>query len=167
MNQIKAIQRINDNELSNGILLPKLSWHNEHNDQAYIFIGGLNTELTEADILTVFSQYGVPVDIFLVRNRDTGESKGFGYLKYEDQRSTILAIDNLNGSKIAGRVIKVDHARYTPRDDMMQYEEAVRKELSKDVLGMPIERQILDRKMQEQESELKDPMESLETDVIR
>ena len=57
MNQIRAIQRINDTELSSGILSPNLSWHNEYKDRAYIFIGGLNVELTEADILTIFTQY--------------------------------------------------------------------------------------------------------------
>lgn len=132
MNQIKALQKINETELENGILKTELSWHHEYRDQAYIFIGGLNADLTEADVLTIFSQYGVPVDIFLVRDKDTGNSKGFAYLKYEDQRSTVLAIDNLNGYNVAGRVIKVDHAIFTPNDHYWQYREAVRQELLKD-----------------------------------
>lgn len=146
MNQIKAIQRINEAELSNGILSPRLSWHAEHKDQAYIFIGGLNTELTEGDLLTVFSQYGVPVDVCLVRDRETGNSRGFAYLKYEDQRSTILAIDNLNGTKLGGRTIKVDHTWYTPKDDMLRYREAVREELDKDRVVTPQDRCIEDKR---------------------
>lgn len=163
MNQIRTIQRINDTELSSGILSPNLSWHNEYKDRAYIFIGGLNVELTEADVLTIFSQYGVPVDVFLVRDRETGDSKGFGYLKYEDQRSAVLAIDNLNGSKIAGRIIKVDHAWYTPRDDMIEYQEAVQRELSKDKIDIPKELRIMDRHQEVEEIELEDPMASYET----
>lgn len=132
--QSRNIQKINNAELEACILKPELSWHNDYKDQAYIFIGGLNKELTEGDILTVFSQYGVPVDILLVRDKYTGESKGFAYLKYEDQRSTILAIDNLNGVNIAGRRINVDHVFFEPREDNREYSEAVKKELRKDYI---------------------------------
>lgn len=160
MNQIKAIQRINDIELENGILSPELSWHEQYKDQAYIFVGGLERELTEGDVLTIFSQFGVPVDILLVRDRETGESKGFGYLKYEDQRSTILAVDNLNGARIAGKAIKVDHALYAPRDDDWQYRNAVQEELSKDKLEVPSNRQIGETAGKQDASNLADPMAS-------
>jgi RNA-binding motif X-linked protein 2 len=51
------------------------------------------------------------------RDKETGKPKGYCFLKYDDQRSTILAVDNLNGikvclccnQKIRGRVIRVDH----------------------------------------------------------
>ena len=43
---------------------------------------------------------GEIVNINLVRERDTGKSKGFCFLAYEDQRSTVLAVDNLNGVKV-------------------------------------------------------------------
>ena len=39
-------------------------------------------------------------DLHLVREKDTGKSKGFAFLKYEDQRSTVLAVDNFNGIKV-------------------------------------------------------------------
>lgn len=45
----------------------------------------------------------------LCRDRDTGKSRGFAFLAYEDQRSTVLAVDNLSGARVAGRVIRVDH----------------------------------------------------------
>ena len=38
------------------------------------------------------------MDINLVRDKTTGKSKGFAFLAYEDQRSTILAVDNFNGA---------------------------------------------------------------------
>jgi RNA-binding motif X-linked protein 2 len=65
--------------------------------------------MNEGDIVTVFSQFGEIVDCRLIRDKETGKSKGFAYLAYEDQRSTDLAVDNLNGSSVCDRVLKVDH----------------------------------------------------------
>ncbi|XP_010016210.1 PREDICTED: RNA-binding motif protein, X-linked 2, partial [Nestor notabilis] len=63
-------------------------------------------------------RYGEVVNINLVRDKKTGKSKGFCFLCYEDQRSTILAVDNFNGIKIKGRTIRVDHvANYRPPQD--------------------------------------------------
>ena len=43
------------------------------------------------------------------RDKETAKSRGFAFLAYEDQRSTVLAVDNLSGSRVAGRIIRVDH----------------------------------------------------------
>ena len=59
---MKNIQRINKRELELG-LSGKSSWHNQYKDSAWIFIGGLDYDLTEGDIICVFSQYG-EVSIF-------------------------------------------------------------------------------------------------------
>lgn len=96
---------------------PEASWHSDYKDTAYIYIGGLPFQLSEGDIITIFSQYGEPTFINLVRDKETGESKGFAFLKYEDQRSTDLAVDNLGGTKIMNRVLRVDHTRYKKQDE--------------------------------------------------
>lgn len=93
------------------------SWHADYRDTAYIYIGGLPFDLSEGDIITIFSQYGEPVHVNLVRDKETGKSKGFAFLKYEDQRSTDLAVDNLGGASVLGRILKVDHTRYKSKDD--------------------------------------------------
>ena len=76
-----------------------------YSSSAWLFIGGLNYDLSEGDVITVFSQYGEIVNINLIRDQKTGKSKGFCFLCYEDQRSTVLAVDNLNGIKLLNRVI--------------------------------------------------------------
>ncbi|ETS73926.1 hypothetical protein PFICI_13792 [Pestalotiopsis fici W106-1] len=117
MNQIRQIQTLNKRELEAGIYDPAASWHADYRDTAFVNFGGLPYNLSEGDVLTIFSQFGEPVFLKLARDKETGKSKGFGWLKYEDQRSCDLAVDNLGGAEIAGRLIRVDHARYKSRDD--------------------------------------------------
>ena len=108
ISKIKQIQRLNEEEL-NFIITGSASWHYKYRDSSYIYISGFPYEVTEGDLVIVFSQYGEIVDCRIVRDKKTGKSKGFGYICYEDQRSTILAVDNLNGIKIGGKFILVDH----------------------------------------------------------
>lgn len=98
------------------------SWHADYRDTAYIYIGGLSFELSEGDVIAIFSQFGEPVYVNLVRDKETGKSRGFAFLKYEDQRSTDLAVDNLGGATIMGRVLKVDHTRYKRKDEEEEME---------------------------------------------
>merc|ERR1712150_213173 len=102
-----------------GIVCKSASWHNQYKDSAWIYVGNMPYELTEGDAICVFSQYGEIVNINLVRDKKTGKSKGFAFICYEDQRSTVLAVDNLNGSKIKQRQLRVDHvqAYKVPKDD--------------------------------------------------
>jgi RNA-binding motif X-linked protein 2 len=51
------------------------------------------------------------MDLNLPRDKETGKTKGFGFLMYEDQRSTILAVDNLNGAKVLEKTLRVDHVK--------------------------------------------------------
>lgn len=44
-------------------------------------------------------------DVHLVRDKGSGKSKGFAFIKYEDQRSTVLAVDNFNGIKVRGCIM--------------------------------------------------------------
>ncbi|KAI5481926.1 RNA binding motif protein X-linked 2 [Pseudohyphozyma bogoriensis] len=106
MNTVAEIRRINELELASG---SKASWHDQYKDSAYIHVGGLPYQLTEGDVITIFSQYGEVVDISLPRDQNTQKPKGFAFLMYADQRSTVLAVDNLGGSKVLDRTLKVDH----------------------------------------------------------
>ncbi|XP_078618766.1 uncharacterized protein LOC144886171 [Branchiostoma floridae x Branchiostoma japonicum] len=106
MYNVNAIKKLSDQELSSG---SGKSWHDQYSDSAWVFVGGLPYELTEGDVLCVFSQYGEIVNINMVRDKKTGKPKGFAFICYENQKSTVLAVDNFNGVKIKGRTIRVDH----------------------------------------------------------
>lgn len=115
MNSIEKINRINQQELQQNVS-DTASWHADYSDTPYIYIGFLPPEIQELDMVKIFSQYGIPTHINLIRDRDTGKSRGFGYLKYEDHRLCVLAVDNFNGIKIMDKRIKVDHVYYQLRD---------------------------------------------------
>ncbi|KAH8499056.1 hypothetical protein Peur_074195 [Populus x canadensis] len=114
---VKRIQNINSKEAALGIS-EEASWHAKYKDSAYVFVGGIPFDLTEGDLLAVFAQYGEVVDANLVRDKGTGKSKGFAFIAYEDQRSTNLAVDNLNGAQVLGRIIRVDHVtKYKKKEE--------------------------------------------------
>lgn len=127
LTKVKLINELNEREAQLGVA-DNVSWHSEYKDSAWIFLGGLPYELTEGDIICVFSQYGEIVNINLVRDKKTGKSKGFCFLCYEDQRSTILAVDNFNGIKIKGRTIRVDHvSNYRAPKDSEEMDDVTRE----------------------------------------
>ncbi len=109
MNTIQEIQRINELELTSGIVNTPASWHKKYANAPWVYVGNISNQLTEGDILAVLSQWGEIEDINLVRDEGTGKSRGFAFLKYEDARSCTLAVDNFNGTKILGRPMRVDH----------------------------------------------------------
>lgn len=86
-----------------------MSWHDTYKDSAYIFFAGVPFDVTEQDLLTLFSQFGEIEDLQLAHENPAvndvnqielnaeRKSKGFGHLKYEDARSAVLAVDNFNG----------------------------------------------------------------------
>ncbi|XP_021720698.1 zinc finger CCCH domain-containing protein 25-like isoform X2 [Chenopodium quinoa] len=125
---VKRIQSINAKEADLGIS-DEASWHAKYKDSAYVFVGGIPYDLTEGDLLAVFAQYGEIVDVNLVRDKATGKSKGFAFVAYEDQRSTTLAVDNLNGAQIGGRTIRVDHvAKYKKKEEEDEETERQKRE---------------------------------------
>ncbi|RYG67950.1 IST3 family protein, partial [archaeon] len=111
MNNVKSIENLKEEELKHNIIggLSKGSWHEKYRDSAWVFLGGFSYELTEGDLICVMSQWGEVEDIHLVREQETNKSKGFAFIKYEDSRSTILAVDNFNGIKLLGRTLRCDH----------------------------------------------------------
>mmetsp|Transcript_33757 Transcript_33757/g.48881 ORF Transcript_33757/g.48881 Transcript_33757/m.48881 type:complete len:249 (-) Transcript_33757:121-867(-) len=115
MNNIVHIEKINNEELKNGIIYLggdeslSASWHAKYHDSAWVYVGGLSNRLTEGDIVCIMSEFGEIEDVNLVRDDVTGASKGFAFLKYEDARSCVLAVDNLTGAKVLGRFVRCDH----------------------------------------------------------
>ena len=76
-----------------------------------IFVGNLDFGATEASVRSLFETYG-PVDrVSIMTDRDTGRSRGFGFVEMTNNEDGEKAITALNGSQVGGRTINVNEAR--------------------------------------------------------
>jgi len=75
-----------------------------------IFAGSLPYSLGEADLKALFEAYGEVSSVKLINDRETGRSKGFGFVEMPDDESAQNAITALNGSNVKGRTIAVSQA---------------------------------------------------------
>jgi cold-inducible RNA-binding protein len=79
-----------------------------------IFVGNLAFTTTEQDLLQLFEPFGTVDTIRIMTDRDTGRSRGFGFVEMPDSQAAHSAIDALNGTQFAGRALTVNEAR--PRE---------------------------------------------------
>jgi RNA recognition motif-containing protein len=75
-----------------------------------IFAGSLPYSLGEAELKALFEAYGEVSSVKLINDRETGRSKGFGFVEMTDDESAQNAITALNGSNVKGRTIAVSQA---------------------------------------------------------
>lgn len=79
-----------------------------------LFVGGLDWNLSESDLENHFAAYGTVTESKIVTDRETGKSRGFGFVTYETSDAAKEAIDALNGTELSGRTINVNEARERP-----------------------------------------------------
>jgi RNA recognition motif-containing protein len=76
-----------------------------------LYVGNLPFSVTEQDLEQLFSQSGQVDSANVVTDRDTGRSRGFGFVEMETQEAANAAIDALNGYELSGRALTVNEAR--------------------------------------------------------
>jgi RNA recognition motif-containing protein len=76
-----------------------------------IYVGNLSYQTTEADLRAAFETHGEVTSAAVVMDRETGRSKGFGFVEMAQDSAGKAAIGALNGSDLSGRQIKVNEAR--------------------------------------------------------
>jgi RNA recognition motif-containing protein len=79
-----------------------------------IFVGNLAFTTTEHDLRQLFEPYGTVDAIRIMLDRDTGRSRGFGFVEMPDRHAAQDAIASLNGTTLAGRTLTINEAR--PRE---------------------------------------------------
>ncbi len=80
-----------------------------------IYVGNLSYDMTTDELREAFEQHGTVDNAKIIMDRDTGRSKGFGFVEMPDQAEGEAAIAELNGAMIRGRAVRVNEAR--PRND--------------------------------------------------
>lgn len=80
-----------------------------------LFIGSLAYATTDDSLRDFFSQIAPVASAKVITDRDSGRSKGFGFVEFEDDANNQKAIDELNGKELDGRTITVNEAR--PREE--------------------------------------------------
>jgi len=76
-----------------------------------LYVGGLPYHTTEHDLIDLFEQVGQVTEVSVITDRDTGRSKGFGFVEMSDEQAARTAIERLNGTLLGNRTITVNEAR--------------------------------------------------------
>lgn len=80
-----------------------------------LFVGGLPFATTDDELQELFSTHGTVASATVIKDRDTGRSKGFGFVEFENDDEGKAAEKALNGADLGGRSITVNQAR--PREE--------------------------------------------------
>jgi RNA recognition motif-containing protein len=80
-----------------------------------LYVGNLSYKVTSAGLEQLFAQYGQVRSAQVIQDRETGRSKGFGFVEMADDQGAQEAIQNLNDKDFDGRPLTVNEAR--PRED--------------------------------------------------
>ena len=76
-----------------------------------LYVGNLPDSGTEQDLADKFAAYGTVKSVKLITNRDTGQSRGFGFIEMIGEAEAQAAIDSLDGTNYEGQSMKVNEAR--------------------------------------------------------
>jgi len=80
-----------------------------------LFVGNFSFSTTETDLRALFEPYGTLESVSVVTDRDTGRSRGFGFVEMADRGQAEKAIEALNGKEVGGRTLNINEAR--PKTD--------------------------------------------------
>ena len=76
-----------------------------------IYVSNLNYKVDEGDLREIFEEYGEVTSVKIITDKDSGRSKGFGFVEMKENSEGKKAIDALNGAEVEGRKIIVNEAR--------------------------------------------------------
>ncbi len=79
-----------------------------------IYVGNLSYSTTEEGLEAAFAAFGNVGNVAVVSDRETGRSRGFGFVEMDDDGQAAAAIDGLNGAELDGRTLTVNEARPRP-----------------------------------------------------
>ena len=81
-----------------------------------LFVGGLSWNTDESLLSGAFEKFGIVEEAKIITDRETGRSRGFGFVTFDNADSADTAISQMDGTELDGRRIKVSHAQERSRD---------------------------------------------------
>ena len=75
-----------------------------------LYVGNLAYSMTDGELQSLFEEYGTVESAQVIMDRETGRSKGFGFVEMSDDDAANRAIEELNGSEVKGRTIRVNES---------------------------------------------------------
>jgi RNA recognition motif-containing protein len=81
-----------------------------------LFVGSLSWDTNDEGLRNAFAGYGEIEEAVVISDRDTGRSRGFGFVTFEDDEAADKAVAALNGTELDGRTIRVDVAQAKQRN---------------------------------------------------
>ncbi len=82
-----------------------------------IYVGNLPYDATDSDLQQLFEKFGTVSSARVVADRETGRSKGFGFVEMNDRAEAEKAIAGINGTEMNGRALRVNESQPKPRND--------------------------------------------------
>jgi len=76
-----------------------------------LYVGGLAYATTEKELEELFATYGAVTSVVIIKDRDSGQSKGFGFVEMADVKDGQNAIKEIDGKEVGGRKLNVNQAR--------------------------------------------------------
>jgi RNA recognition motif-containing protein len=76
-----------------------------------LFVGGLSWDTNDQGLRAAFEQYGEVTEATVISDRETGRSRGFGFVTFADDQAGIAAIEGMNGAQLDGRNLNVNEAQ--------------------------------------------------------
>src|SRR3989442_8978145 len=80
-----------------------------------LYVGNLSFDTSSNELQTLFAQAGTVESVSLIEDRETGRSRGFGFVEMQTKEEGAAAIAQFNGKDLGGRALKVNEAK--PRED--------------------------------------------------
>lgn len=82
-----------------------------------LYVGNLSWNTTAESLREAFEQFGAISDASVITDRETGRSRGFGFVTFEQANDAHTAIEQMDGQHLDGRDLKVNEAKERQRDD--------------------------------------------------
>lgn len=87
-----------------------------------IYVGNLHYSIIDEDLKDVFGEYGEVTSSKIIMDRETGKSKGFGFVEMTDDAAANKSIEELNGAELNGRTMRVNESKPKPQRERGSFE---------------------------------------------